>query len=65
MEEFILKNIWIILLIVLWQTPWKGVALWKAARLEDHFWFIVILLVQTIGILDILYIFVISMRKKI
>jgi len=30
MEEFLAQNQWIILLLLLWVLPWKGVALWKA-----------------------------------
>ena len=48
--------IWLIVLVTLWSITWKGVALWKAAQLSHKRWFIVILLVNTLGILDIIYI---------
>lgn len=54
----------IILLISLWTLPWKGVALWKAARLNDKVWFIALLLIHTLALLEILYIFNFSKRKK-
>ena len=38
----------------------KGIALWKSARLNSIIWFIVLLVVNTFGILEILYIFVFS-----
>ncbi len=44
--------------------PWKGVALWKAARNSDTVWFIVLLIVNTLAILEILYIFVFSKKKE-
>ncbi len=47
---------WLMVLILLWSIPWKGVALWKAARLSHKKWFILLLIVNTIGILDIVYI---------
>lgn len=50
----------IILAIVLWQIPWKGVALWKSAKRDHKIWFIVFLLVNTVGILEIIYIFFFS-----
>lgn len=50
--------------LLLWTLPWKGMALWKAARKNHQKWFIALLLVQTIGILDILYIYVFSERSK-
>lgn len=63
MEQLIRQNLWFILLLILWQVPWKGWALWKAARLNDKKWFIVLLVIQTIAIIDILYIFVFSKRR--
>jgi len=65
MEQFLMQNNWAMLLMVLWTLPWKGVALWKAARLEKKWWFIVLLVVNTLGILEILYIFVFSKPKRI
>ncbi len=46
--------------LVIWTIVWKGYALWKAARREDKIWFIVLLIVNTLGILDILYIYLFS-----
>ncbi len=63
MEKFIEQNIWIIVLLVLWSIPWKGVALWKAAKNNDLPWFVLLFLVNTLAILEILYIFVFSKKK--
>ncbi len=49
-------QLWFIL-ISLWTLPWKGVALWKSARAQEKWWFIALLLINTIGILEIVYIF--------
>lgn len=46
------------LLAVVWTLPWKGVALWKAAQKKDVPWFVALMLVNTLGLLEILYIFV-------
>ena len=54
---------WVLILLVLWTLPWKGVALWRAARLQDQKWFLLILIVNTLAILDIIYIFAISKKK--
>ncbi len=51
-------------LIVLWVIPWKGVSLWKSARRGEKWWFIALLIVNTLGVLEILYIFVFSKSKK-
>lgn len=54
----------IILAIALWTIPWKGVALWKAARNGQKAWFVVILIINTVAILEILYIFFFAKRKE-
>ena len=62
-----------------WLLPWTppthhppasstrapGVALWKAAKNSHKKWFIALFLLNTLSILEILYIFVFSKRKKI
>lgn len=57
-------NQWWVALLVLWTLPWKGVALWKAARLSQRNWFIALLILNTVGILEILYIFVFSKKRR-
>jgi hypothetical protein len=64
MQEFILTHEWIIWLAIAWTIPWKGVALWKAARNSHKAWFVVLLLLNTLAILDILYIFIFGRREK-
>jgi hypothetical protein len=53
----------VLVVIVLWTLVWKGMALWKAAREENKVWFVVLLLVNTVGILDILYLYVFSKKS--
>jgi len=50
--------------IMLWSLYWKGVALWKAARLYDKNWFIVLLVVDIFGVLQIFYIYRIAKPKE-
>jgi hypothetical protein len=54
----------IIFLAAAWTIPWKGVALWKAARNGNRIWFVVLLLLNTLAILEILYIFIFSRREE-
>jgi len=63
MDQSILTNVWVILAMALWTIPWKGVALWKSARQNEKWWFIALLLINTVGLLEILYIFVFSKKK--
>jgi len=46
--------------LLVWVLAWKGFALWKAARLSQPIWFVLLLVINTMGILEILYIFVFS-----
>lgn len=50
-------------LVILWSVIWKGMALWKAARKGDKIWFVVLLVVNSLGILDILYIYFFSEKS--
>jgi len=51
---------WTMWIILIWTLVWKGLALWKSARKNSPVWFIILLVVNTLGILEILYIFVFS-----
>jgi hypothetical protein len=55
----------ILMLAALWSLAWKGLALWKAARSGSKWWFVILLIVNTFGILDILYIYVFSRKGGI
>ena len=52
------------ILLLVWSLIWKGIALWKAARASDKAWFIALLIINTLGILEIFYIFVFSKREN-
>jgi hypothetical protein len=53
-----------LLLILAWVLPWKAVALWKAARNGHKKWFGFILVLNTLALLEIVYIFYFSKSKK-
>ena len=60
MEKLLMDYMWVLIILVIWSTPWKGMALWRSARRGHTGWFIVLLVVNTLAILDILYIFIFS-----
>jgi len=51
-------------LMVVWTLVWKGWALWIAAQKGSKKWFIALLIINTVGILEIVYIYVLSKKKK-
>lgn len=53
----ILNQYWLpIILVVLCELAWKGIALWIAARRGDKVWYVVMLVVNSVGIVPIVYI---------
>ena len=52
-----------LILIAAWSLLWKGLALWRAAHRGEKVWFIVFLLINTAGILEIVYLFFITGAK--
>lgn len=57
------KNLLLILIAAaIWTIPWKGLALWRAARNNQKIWFIVFLVLNTLAVLEILYIFIFSKK---
>ena len=44
-----------LVLLMIWSLIWKGIALWKAGRNNQLPWFVVMLVLNTAGILEIIY----------
>jgi hypothetical protein len=61
--EQILSNQPLILLIVAWSMFWKGLALWQAARGIQKYWFIAILIINSVGLLDIIFLIWFAKKK--
>lgn len=59
---FIGFGVTLFVVLLAWSAVWKALALWHAARDGSKIWFVVLFLVNTVGILEILYIYV--FRKK-
>jgi len=55
----------LILTLVMWTFYWKGHALWTAARVGDLKWFIVLLLINTLGILEIIYLYFFAKKVRV
>lgn len=51
-----LQNIYLVfILLAAWELIWKGIGLWNAARNSQKNWFVAILVINTAGILPIVY----------
>ncbi|MCL4363621.1 DUF5652 family protein [Patescibacteria group bacterium] len=62
--DFIRANPLLSAVFLVWSFYWKGRALWKAAKNNSLAWFVVLLVVNTVGILEILYIYVFGKSQK-
>ena len=52
------------LISLIWTIPLKGFSLWYSARNSQVAWFIVLLLVNTLGILEVIYLVFFREPKK-
>jgi len=62
-NSFFINNSWVLLLILVWSLFWKGCALWFASKNNQKWWFIALLIINTVGILEIVYIFSVAKKK--
>lgn len=51
--------------LLIWAIAWKGIALWRTSKNDQKNWFIAILVINTLGILEIVYLFVFSKKKMV
>lgn len=49
------NDVYLLTALLIWSLIWKGIALWKAGRNDQPAWFVVILILNTVGILEIIY----------
>jgi len=62
--NIILSNQPLFLLILVWSLIWKGLALWRAARRQEKVWYVILLVLNTVGIAEIIYLIVTREKKK-
>lgn len=53
----------LLILIAIWDLVWKGVALWKSARNSQKVWYVLLLVVNSAGILPIIYLLWFQKKK--
>ena len=50
--------------LIIWEAIWKGIGMWKAARNGQLGWFIAILIINSIGILPIAYLYFFQKKQE-
>jgi len=53
----------LLFVLFIWSLFWKGLALWHSSKLDQRNWFVVILVLNTVGILEIAYLFFFAKKK--
>jgi len=51
------------IILVLWVIPWKIYAVWMAVKNGHKKWFVALLLLNTLAILELIYIFKIAKKS--
>lgn len=51
-------------ILILWSIFWKGLALWHSGRKGQPWWFVALLLINSAGILEIIYLFLVLKLKS-
>lgn len=63
----IVYSAWLISLLIvsiIWELVWKALGIWRAGRRNQPIWFILILILNTVGILPIIYLVISSDKGK-
>ena len=63
LESLLSYNPILLFILIAWTLYWKGMALWKSSHLNHQKWFIAMLILNTLGILEILYLYVFSKKS--
>lgn len=43
------------ILITIWALIWKGLALWRSSKNNQKYWFVALLVLNTLGLAEIIY----------
>ena len=62
-QEMIVPFLPFIIFFVLWEVIWKLLAMWRAAQNKQPGWFICLALINTMGILPILYLLLVKNKN--
>lgn len=61
--NFLQQNSAVLVLIIVWEIIWKGIALWRAGRRNQKYWFVALLIINSAGILPIIFLLITKKKK--
>jgi len=50
--------------LLAWDLAWRGIALWKSGRSNQLTWFVFLFIVNSVGILPIIYLIIYRKKKS-
>ena len=54
----------LLIVFIIWSLFWKGLSMWKAARNNQRWWFVTLLIISTGGLLEIIYLAFFQKKRK-
>jgi len=54
----------LLIILGIWEMTWKGIGMWKSAGHKQLAWFVVMFILNTVGILPIIYLIYFQKKKK-
>ena len=54
----------LVVVLIVWSLFWKGLSMWKAAKNNQSWWYVALLIVSTGGILEIIYLAFFQKKRK-
>jgi methionyl-tRNA synthetase len=64
-QDMFTKHPTLFVILLIWSIIWKGLALWKSAQLSQKKWFVILLLLNTVGILEIVYLYFVAKKYTV
>jgi len=65
MDFLMISLMWpAIIALTIWSMIWKGIGLWKSGRNNQLVWFVVMFIINTAGILPIIYLLFFQKKKR-
>jgi hypothetical protein len=50
--------------LIIWSIFWKGISLWKSSRNNQKYWYVALLILNTLGIADLIYLAFFQKKRK-
>lgn len=50
-------------LLVAWDLVWRGLGMWRAAKENKKYWFVAILVINSVGIVPLVYLIFFAKKK--